>query len=254
MAGSADALFRKMVGEWRVSELDLAARPRRKLHPHATLYAYSPHVVPVPPDWPADVCVTGYWFLDGEDWHSSWELKSFIESGEAPVYVGFGSMPGIDPQSLTKLVLEALEKAGKRGVLATGGGAIQVDDAAGQVHVIDGAPHEKLFPLMTACVHHGGAGTTGASLRAGKPSAICPFFGDQPFWGNRVADLGVGPTPVDKRRLSPETLAAAILEATESSTIRQRASALGEAIRAEDGVATAIAFLERMRLLTLPFA
>ena len=123
-------------------------------------------------------------------------------------------MPGIYPLELTKLVLEALAKAGKRGVLATGGGAIQSDPTIGHAHFIDSAPHEQLFPLMSACVHHGGAGTTGASLRAGKPTIICPFFGDQPFWAKRVEDLGVGPKAIERRKLSSDFLAAAIVEAT----------------------------------------
>lgn len=250
MAGSGDALFRKMIGEWRVTELELARRPNQKLRQRATLYAYSPHVLPVPSDWPDDVAVTGYWFLNEEEgWQPSPEFRSFLESGEAPVYVGFGSMPGIDPPSLTRLVLEALSKAGKRGVLATGGGAIQSDLGTGQAHFIEGAPHEKLFPLMSACVHHGGAGTTGASLRAGKPTVICPFFGDQPFWANRIEYLGVGPKPIDKKKLSSEGLAAAIVEATRNTFMQQRASQIGEAIRAEDGVASAIAFLDCMALL-----
>jgi sterol 3beta-glucosyltransferase len=250
MAGSGEALFRKMVSKWRVMELDLAQRPKRKLRPLATLYAYSAHVLPVPSDWPDDVAVTGYWFLNGEeDWQPSPELRSFMESGEPPVYVGFGSMPATDPTSLTRLILEALGKAGKRGVIATGGGAIGTHPEAGHAHFIEGAPHERLFPLMSACVHHGGAGTTGASLRAGRPMVICPFFGDQPFWANRVEDLGVGPKPIDKRKLSADRLAAAIAEATSNPSMRQRAAQFGEAVRSEDGVASAIAFLHRKGLL-----
>jgi UDP:flavonoid glycosyltransferase YjiC (YdhE family) len=202
MARSGDALFSKMIGEWRVTELDLPKRPAAKLRQRATLYAYSPNVLPVPSDWPDDVEVTGYWVLGGEDnWRPNDQLKSFLENGEAPVYVGFGSMPGIYPLELTKLVLEALAKAGKRGVLATGGGAIQSDLTIGHAHFIDSEPHEHLFPLMSACVHHGGAGTTGASLRAGKPTIVCPFFGDQPFWAKRVEDLGVAPKTIEARNL-----------------------------------------------------
>ena len=250
MAGSGDALFRKMIGEWRVSELGLPRRPRRKPNPRATLYAYSRHVVPVPPDWPDNVAVTGYWFLSGEsDWQPDPELRRFLEDGEAPVYVGFGSMPGIDPVALTALVVESLGKAGKRGVLATGGGAIGGTAGSDRVHVIGGAPHDKLFPLMSACVHHGGAGTTAASLRTGKPTVICPFFGDQPFWANRVVDLGAGPPSIEARKLSVDGLAAAIVQATGDAAMRRRATELGDAIRAEDGVTTAIAFLDKAGLL-----
>lgn len=250
MAHSAYTLFRGMIGEWRATELRLAKTPEKRLRPHATLYAYSSHVVPVPPDWPDTVAVTGYWFLGGDDaWQPDPQLLRFVEGDERPVYVGFGSMPGIDPASLTKLVIEALAKAGKRGVLAVGGGALRADFGVSHAHFVDDAPHAKLFPLMSACVHHGGAGTTGAALRAGKPNIICPFFGDQPFWARRIADLGVGPTSIGARDLSADWLAAAIAEATRNPLIQQRANELGEAIRIEDGVASAIGFLRSQHVL-----
>jgi sterol 3beta-glucosyltransferase len=123
------------------------------------------------------------------------------------------------------------------------------DMQADHVHLVEGAPHDALFPMMSACVHHGGAGTTAASLRAGKPTVICPFFGDQPFWGRRVEELGVGPSPIDRKRLTVETLAAAIRVATTDDQMQRRAVDLGRHIRAEAGVSSAIAFLERSRLL-----
>ncbi len=251
MADSAYAFFRKMIGEWRVTELHLARKPKKERRLRTTLYAYSSHVVPFPADWPDTVAVTGYWFLEDRDnWQPDAQLLSFIEGGERPVYVGFGSVPGIDPPSLTKLVLEALDRAGKRGILATGGGAIQPDLGIGHAHFIQDAAHEKLFPLMSACIHHGGAGTTGAALRAGKPNVVCPFFGDQRFWAGRIHDLGVGPAPIDARKLSVDRLAAAITEVTGSPSVQERASKLGEAIRKEDGVASAICFLRSQKLLS----
>ena len=108
---------------------------------------------------------------------------------------------------------------------------------------IDAAPFDWLFPRVAAVVHHGGAGTTGAGLAAGKPSVIVPFFADQPFWAWRVAALGAGPQPILKRQLTAERLAAAITEATTSPAIRARADALGRQIRAEDGIGEVVAFL-----------
>lgn len=251
MAGSGDAIFRGLIGDWRVKELGLSRRPRRRLVPHATLYAYSQHVVPIPADWPSNVDVTGYWFLDDDkDWRPSPELQKFLSAGSPPVYVGFGSMPGLDPVALTSAVVDALIEAGQRGVLATGGGAIHGEAGGDHVHIIEGAPHDKLFPLMSACVHHGGAGTTAASLRAGRPMVICPFFGDQPFWAHRVEDLGLGPKSLDRKRLSSGSLAAAIREATDTPAYALRAAAIGRAVRAEDGVARAISFLESRALLS----
>lgn len=251
MAEGGETIFRKMIGEWRRSELELPRRPSMPARPAATLYAYSPSVLPRPSDWPGSVAVTGYWFLDGAaTWQPTPTLKAFVEAGEPPVYVGFGSMPGLDPVELTALVVAALRQSGRRGVLATGGGAIHAQDLGADVHFIDGAPHDRLFPMMSACVHHGGAGTTAASLRAGKPTVICPFFGDQPFWGRRVSDLGAGPAPLEIRKVTAERLASAISEATENPTFLRTAQAIGRMIGAEDGVGNAINFLESAGLVS----
>jgi UDP:flavonoid glycosyltransferase YjiC (YdhE family) len=176
---------------------------------------------------------------------------AFLEAGEPPVYVGFGSMPGLDPQGLTAIVIEALAKTGKRGLLATGGGGLEAMNAPTHVHVITGAPHDWLFPQVAATIQHGGAGTTAASLRAGKPTAVCPFFGDQPFWGWRIAELGVGPTPLNRKALTAEAVAAAMM-AMDDPIMRSRAAALGTAIRNEDGVAAAVEFIERRAAVKLP--
>jgi sterol 3beta-glucosyltransferase len=114
------------------------------------------------------------------------------------------------------------------------------------VHLLDAVPHGWLFPRCAAVVHHGGAGTTAAGLRAGRPTVVCPFFGDQPFWGRRVHALGAGPAPVPQARLTPARLAEALHAATHDPAIATRARTLGAAIRAEDGIARAVAFLEEM--------
>jgi len=112
------------------------------------------------------------------------------------------------------------------------------------VFVLDAAPHDWLFPRMAAVVHHGGAGTTGAGMRAGVPTVICPFFGDQPFWGRRVAALGIGPEPIAQKRLTVERLAAALRSVTEDAGMRDRAAALGAKIKAENGISRAIQAIE----------
>lgn len=238
-----DLLFGRSIRSWREASLGLAGRRPGTSGAAATLYAYSRHVVPVPPDWGRDVLVSGYWFLDDEDWRPPPALAAFLAAGEPPVYVGFGSMPGLDPKGLVAVVAEALARAGKRGLLATGGGAMAADDAPGHVRIIAEAPHHRLLPLVGATVHHGGAGTTAAALRAGKPAAILPFFGDQPFWGRRIAALGAGPPPLDRRALSVESMAAAIT-AMDDPRMRRRSAALGAAIRQEDSTAAAAGFIE----------
>ena len=236
-------LFAKTIRAWRAEALGASARG--KTAPlSGTLYGYSPHVLPKPKDWGADVAVTGYWFLDTPDWKPDAELADFLAAGDPPIYIGFGSMPGIDPQRLASLVVDGLKRAGKRGLLATAGGALGQIEPSRHIHVISGAPHDRLLPLMHATLHHGGAGTTGAALRSGNPTAICPFLGDQPFWARRVVALGVGPKPLVKDAMTAEDLASAFL-AMDDVGMRARAAEIGTAIRAENGVAAAIDFIER---------
>ncbi|HEU4325147.1 MAG TPA: glycosyltransferase [Roseiflexaceae bacterium] len=207
------------------------------------LYAYSRLVVPTPADWPASARVTGFWFLDAPGHYvPPDDLAAFLAEGEPPVYIGFGSMNTRDPRRTADLALRALELSGRRGVLMRGWGGLDAADLPPNVRMIDGAPHDWLFPRTAAVVHHGGAGTTAAGLRAGVPSVIVPFFVDQPFWAERVAALGVGPTPIPRARLTAESLARAIEQAA-APTMRRRAAAVGNIIAAENGVARAAEFI-----------
>ncbi len=242
MIHGGNFIFRKTLRQWRTETLGLPGRGK-PAPLSGTLYAYSPHVVPKPSDWGADVAVTGYWFLDTEDWQPDAELASFLDAGEPPVYVSFGSMPGIDPERLSRMVIEGLRMAGKRGLLATAGGALCQIENSRDVHTISGAPHDRLFPLVHATLHHGGAGTIGAALRAGKPTAICPFLGDQPFWARRVVDLGVGPKPISKNKMSAADFASAFT-AMDDKSMRTKAELIGQAIQHENGLASAIRFIE----------
>ena len=205
------------------------------------LYGYSPAVIPKPPEWGHHIHVTGYWFLDTPTaWRPPPDLTAFLEAGQPPVYIGFGSMSSRDPEATTGLVLKALARAGQRGVLLTGWGGLSQSDLPDDVFKIESIPHEWLFPRMTAVVHHGGAGTTGAGLRAGVPSAIIPFFADQPFWGAQVYKSGAGPRPIPRRQLTVDNLAKAIREATSDKSMQHRAAMLGKRIRAEAGVERAV--------------
>jgi UDP:flavonoid glycosyltransferase YjiC (YdhE family) len=210
------------------------------------LYAYSAAVAPPPPDWGKWIEVTGYWFLDRPtDWRPPPALVTFLDEGPPPVCIGFGSMTNRDPTELARTVARALALTGQRAVVLTGWGGLPPDELPREIFAIDSVPHDWLFPRVAAVVHHGGAGTTAAGLRAGVPTIIVPFFADQFFWGKRVFDLGVGPRPIPRKRLDADTLATAIRVATTDPDIHSRASALGERIRAEDGVARAVATFER---------
>jgi UDP:flavonoid glycosyltransferase YjiC (YdhE family) len=248
IVGLTSISVRGLVNRWRKEALNLPPiRDELRLHgrPLLRLYGYSAAVVPSPADWDGHSVATGYWFLDRpHGWRPPEALLAFLRDGPPPVYVGFGSMPTQDAARTTATVLAALERAGQRGVLATGWGGLAATGLPASVYLLDAAPHDWLFPQMAAVVHHGGAGTTGAGLRAGVPTVICPFFGDQPFWGRRVATLGAGPQPIPQRRLTAEALGAAIRESVSDPAMRERAAALGAAVRAEDGVGRAVARIE----------
>lgn len=210
------------------------------------MYGYSRHVLPRPHDWPEHNQVTGYWFLDAPDsWTPPSDLADFLQAGEPPIYIGFGSMGSRNPEEAGAIALEALERSGQRGVLAAGWGGLKAADLPKTVHLITSLPHSWLFPRMAAVAHHGGVGTTAAGLRAGIPSIIIPFMGDQPFWGRRLADLGVGTKPIPRKQLTGKRLADAITEAISDSAMRQRAKDLAQKIRDEDGLAQAVAFVDR---------
>ena len=149
-------------------------------------------------------------------------------------------MAGRNPEQRAEIALKALERSGQRGILLTGWGGLQPGDLPDSVLAVDSVPHDWLFPQMAAVVHHGGAGTTAAGLRAGTPTIVVPFFGDQPFWGRRIADLGVGPAPIPQKHFSVERLAAAIRTATTDQAMRTQTRQLSQRIRQEDGIARAV--------------
>ncbi|WP_420643396.1 glycosyltransferase [Candidatus Leptofilum sp.] len=211
------------------------------------LYGFSPAVIAPPADWPPEAQVTGYWFLEAEErWTPPPALVDFLADGPPPVYVGFGSMTNRKPEETAALVTAALAKTGQRAVLMSGWGGLQATDLPETIFMLEAAPHAWLFPRMAAVVHHGGAGTTAAGLRAAVPSIIIPFFADQPFWGNRVAQLGVGPQPIPRKQLTVDRLAAAIETAVTDQPMRQRAADLGRKIQAEDGIAQAVAIVQKL--------
>ncbi|MBI5964028.1 MAG: glycosyltransferase family 1 protein [Chloroflexi bacterium] len=235
----------KVLGLPRASLFDSTPASLSKGFP--TLYGFSPSVVPAPADWRADNHVTGYWFLDSaDDWTPPSALLNFLQAGPPPVYVGFGSMSSRNPQETADLVVNAIKKTNQRALLFSGWGGLHKKNMPDSVLMIDSTPHDWLFPRVAAVVHHGGAGTTAAGLRAGVPSIVIPFLIDQPFWGRRVYDLGVGPAPIPRRKLTADRLAQAIQEAVTNTAMRQRAAELGSKIRAEDGIANAVEVIQRL--------
>jgi len=212
------------------------------------LYGYSPKVIPFPKDWGNFIHVTGYWFLEPPaGWEPPIDLLNFLQAGPPPVYIGFGSMVNKKPEETANLVLQALSRTGQRGVLSAGWGGLKKDDLPETVFMIGSIPHQWLFPKMAAVVHHGGVGTTAAGLWAGIPSIITPYFGDQPFWGQRVYELGVGPKPIPRQRLTVDRLAESIHCAVSDTVMQERAVCLGKNIQGENGIARAVEVIENIR-------
>ncbi|GLY06546.1 glycosyltransferase [Actinoplanes sp. NBRC 101535] len=246
-------MFGRTVDRWRAG---LGLPRRRGRHdPLRTsgggrslvLHAVSPQVVPRPADWPVSAQVTGYWFADRRTTVTETlpVRPATADGGDPLVFVGFGSMAGPDPAAVTREVVAALRMAGVRGILAAGWGGLSEVPSPPDVFLTGEVPHETLFPQVAAVVHHGGAGTTAAAVRAGVPQVVCPFVADQPFWGRRMHQLGVAPEPIAQRSLTVTTLAAAIRRAVGDPDMIGAARRLGERVRAENGVAVAVDLLER---------
>ncbi|KAG5648261.1 hypothetical protein DXG03_006219 [Asterophora parasitica] len=268
------------INRWRRNLLHLGSTSLDKMEPHKVpfLYNFSPHVVPPPLDWPEWIRVTGlsisvsaraishplagYWFLEDADvsakkWTPPPDLVEFIDNahaeGKKVVYIGFGSIVVSDPKGMTKCVIEAVIRSGVCAILSKGwsdrlhvksGAEVSEPDEPlpKQIYAISSIPHDWLFQRIDAACHHGGAGTTGASLRAGIPTIIRPFFGDQLFWADRVEALGVGS---GVRKLTVNHLTDALISATTDIKQIDRARLLGEQIRSENGVSTAIECIYR---------
>ena len=212
-------------------------------------YLWSPGLVPKPSDWGPEIDISGYVFVDMA---SSFEppdaLSKFLDAGEPPVYIGFGSIVVDDPNEFTNTIFEAVKLAGVRALVSKGWGGIGGDDmdVPDNILLLDNTPHDWLFPRVRAVVHHGGAGSTAIGLKCGKPTMIVPFFGDQPFWGAMVASAGAGAkSPVKYKKLSAERLAEGIKECL-TNEAQEAANKIAESINKEgDGAANAVASFHR---------
>ncbi|SIO58336.1 UDP:flavonoid glycosyltransferase YjiC, YdhE family [Singulisphaera sp. GP187] len=216
------------------------AKHHAMLESTPSLLLVSPQVLQPPADWRPQNRVTGYLFDDDSGWEPPQNLLDFMAEGEKPVFIGFGSMRERKPEDTTRLFLDAAKQAGKRTILLSGWAGIGTSNLPKNVFLLKYAPQSWLFPRMAAVVHHGGAGTTAAGLRAGVPSLVVPVMSDQPFWGRRVHQLGAGTEPIPRPKLTASNLAAAIIEATTNRAMQEKAVELGTKIRAEDGVSQAV--------------
>lgn len=231
------------INRWRKRSLGLPPTSLDKLQPNKVpfLYNFSPYVVAPPVDYSDWIHVTGYWFLDTkEDWSPPQDLLAFMkkarDDGKKIVYIGFGSVTVGDPEAMTRVVVDSVLKADVRCILSKGwSDRLAKKDVSEpefplpeEIHQVKSCPHDWLFRHIDVACHHGGAGTTGASLRAGIPTIIKPFFGDQFFFGNRVEDLGVG---ICVRKMNTTLFSKALRTATHDARMIVKAEVLGEQIR-----------------------
>ena len=241
---------RGSVNRWRRDVLHARPVPffgpfaQQRTPTYPVCYAYSPALLPAPADWPHWITPTGWWFLDEPAYTPPPALKAFLDAGDPPVTIGFGSMTPQDGEWLTRIVLEASERAQARVILLQGWGTLGAASLPPFAHVESDVPHAWLYPQSSAIVHHGGAGTTGAAVRSGVPSLVVPLGFDQQFWGGRLHALGVSPPPIRRRDLTVAALTAAIVQMRTDQRMRDAAASLGEVVRAEDGTGQALARIE----------
>jgi len=222
-----------------------AGLPKRNLYspfdkdphrpPTPILCAWSPNILPPSNEWADNVHVTGYYFFDiDKTYQPSIELKNFLDAGEPPICISFGSMVNRNANRIDDVIQVALENTNNRGIILSGWSAVK-DKTSDNVIYLNAVPHDWLLPKCKMIIHHGGAGTTSAGLRAGIPNIVVPFTADQPFWGRRVHAAGIGPKPIPVNKLSVGNLTQTIIDA-EGKAIRERAHVFGQAIRSENGV------------------
>lgn len=247
------AWCRRDIDAWRQTALGLGRRPGRHDplgdRSVTVLHAFSPQVVTRPADWPGTAHITGYWLTGHEPaWSPPRRLAGFLDAGDPPVYLGFGSMPVDSPAALAGAVTMTARQTGARFIVHSHNRELtrRLGGHGGEILTVRHVPHAWLFPRTAAVVHHGGAGTTGAAVLAGRPQVIWPFGVDQHFWASRMASLGVAVPARPVRALTGTRLAGAVAQAIGDRSVAERARDLGARVRAEDGLGEAVAHLERL--------
>lgn len=202
-----------------------------KLQP--AIVSCSNYVFPRPKDWNENIHQRGYWFVEeNNEYKPSKELEDFINKGDKPVYIGFGSMIDSDEKDeIVKIIIDAITKCGKRGIIS---GMGKIDNLPDNLISVGSIPHTWLFERVSVVCHHGGSGTTAAGFRAGVPSVIIPFSNDQFAWAHRAFDLGVGCKPIYKKDLTADRLADGIAYALNKDIV-DNSKTLSEKIALEQG-------------------
>ncbi len=214
--------------------------------PGLNLLAASATLARVPPDLPKSFVTTGYWFLQEPAYTPPAELAAFLAAGPPPVVISFGSMGGEGGEQTARLLVEAGQLCGQRLIIQRGFGRIATDDAPPErVFFADFTPHDYLFPQASCVVHHGGAGTTAAAARAGRPSVVVPHLADQMYWAHTLRRAGIAPKPLRRTRLTAARLAERIRTVLATPEMHTRAKVIGERLREEDGIECAVKAIEQ---------
>jgi sterol 3beta-glucosyltransferase len=242
--------WRSVINRWRREELHASpigiASPYAEIEHALVLYGFSRQVVPRPHDWPSNHIISGYWFLDdAQSWTPPTELMRFLDAGDSPVYIGFGS-PGVRTATSLQTITEALEALQLRAIVNDHSLVLRGGSANPRVFHLADAPHSWLFAHVAAVVHHGGAGTMAASLRAGAPMVVLPGATDQFFWAARAAALGVAPAAIPQSSLNTARLITALDQATRSHYMRLAAQKLSRLLQDEDGAGRAAGIIKRL--------
>eukprot|EP00003_Mantamonas_plastica_P023843 TRINITY_DN4346_c0_g1_i4.p1 TRINITY_DN4346_c0_g1~~TRINITY_DN4346_c0_g1_i4.p1 ORF type:complete len:780 (+),score=254.06 TRINITY_DN4346_c0_g1_i4:1390-3729(+) len=241
-----------MVNEWRyevlhLPKLKLANAGKSLIHNKRVpyMYCFSQSLLPKPRDWGSHIDVCGFWFLGApSNYEPPQDLVEFLEAGEPPIYVGFGSVIVPDPEEVTNIIFEALRRSGRRGIVSKGWSNFGNDDEKpDNIYLIGNCPHDWLFKHCSAACHHGGAGTTAAGVIAGIPTVVVPWFGDQFFWGSQVQERKIGAC-VPGDTLTVEALSAAF-DLTLDPSVQENAKEASAKIRAEDGLLNGVQAFHR---------
>ncbi|HEY0407825.1 MAG TPA: glycosyltransferase [Pyrinomonadaceae bacterium] len=217
------------------------------ISPQLALFALSRHIYPPRPTWPAHCHVTGFFFAEDGPWEPDPSLTAFLEDGQPPVFLTFGSMINEDPSALSKLIAEAIRRAGCRAIVQTGWGGLSIEpERASNIYQIGFAPHSSLFPRAACVVHHGGAGTSAATFRAGVPSVVVPHLGDQFELARCAYEEGCSAAPLPFAELTAERLSASIKEVLSDERYQQSARSLQDKLLEENGVQTARRLIEQL--------
>lgn len=196
------------------------------------LLAADPELAPLPEDVKISVTRIGYPRLAGGG-RLSPSVAAFLEEVPPPLFFGFGSMPYSDRRKILVQVTEAARQAGMRLIVSWGR-----EERIGKDCLLVGpVDHGRLFPKTAMVIHHGGAGTTTTAARAGVPQILIPHILDQFYWARRIQDLGVGPAPLDRRRLSVQSLAARIRTVAADPRFRRRARQMADRMAAPEAFA-----------------